>query len=334
MKFFARLLVVSCAFSLCKSLVIKNSKACDVIRKSLGPHSCYSTDESLTFLQSSEKLGQTVTFFRVGAESLRILCHSDTEIQLKKLPSLNFREVNSIELEQCSLSDVSVLTKIKESFQIAKVKTLKVKSIRTKDVLLSKELFKSVAEVENLELETNVHVAFASDVFESTRNLKSAKLLVHDIIDLPYNVFEPLTKLETLWVASSGRKKNETKTLNFTMSWSMNLKHFHLSDTRWPLRIDKLLVSYFPLETISIVNNRIQSLSERTFNGSTSLEEIDLSNNKLTSLPRRVFGTQRWLATIDLSKNLLEALNDELFENNTDLELINLSHNKLKSASR
>lgn len=334
MRLFTRLLVATYAILLCESEVIKNHEACKIIRKTLS--SCFADRDTLTFMQSSHMLGDTVTFYRNNPEILRIQCHAQSgRIQLNKIPSINFSEVKTIELEQCSLSDNSMLTKIKESFELVRVEKLKIKSTRNNnDVELSKKLFESFGELETFEFESNNFITFTENAFESMRNLKTLKLLVHDIITLPYNVFRPLWKLETLWISSSGRMKDETKTLNFTLNWCINLKHFRLSEARWPIKLYNLLSFNRPLESVSIVNNRIDALSEKIFNGSTEILKISLFNNNLKSLPKKLFTTQKDLEKIDLSRNQLETLDDNLFTNNTELEIVNLSHNKLKSASR
>lgn len=333
MDLIATFLIVSCAVFLCECSAIKNQEACAIIRRTL--KSCYADSKSLTFMQSSQSQGDTVTFFRNDPETLRIQCHAATEIQLNKIPNINFSEVKTIVLEQCSLSNSLTLKKIKESFKLTGVESLKIKSTRSRTLVeLSSDFFQNFIELETLELEGNDYITFTENVFESLRNLNTLKLLVHDIIVLPHNVFKPLWKLETLWIVSSGRMKEETKTLNFTLNWCINLKHFHLSEVRWPIKVNNLLSFNRPLESVSIVNNRIEVLSEKVFNGSSEILEISLVNNNLQSLPKKVFSTQVDLEKINLSQNQLESLDDELFSNNTELEVINLSHNKLKSTSR
>lgn len=334
MRLLTRLIVASYAILLCESAAIENLEACKIITETLS--SCFAERDTLNFMQSSQKIGYTVTFYRNDPEVLRIQCHSNSEgIQLNKIPSINFSEVKRIELEQCSLSDDSMLTRIKESFKIVKVNSLKIESTRNKDeVQLSKTFFQSFPELETFEFEGNDYITFTENVFHSMKNLKVVKLLVHDIITLPFNVFRPLWKLETLWIASSGRMKEETKTLNFNLNWCINLKNFRLSEARWPIKVNSLLSFNRPLETVSIVNNRIEVLSEKVFNGSTEILQISLVNNNLKSLPRKVFSTQKDMVKINLSRNQLETLDDDLFSSNKELEVVNLSHNKLKSASR
>lgn len=315
---------------------ISNYNACKIIKKTLTE--CYDDGDSLIFMQNSKQLGNVVTFYRtIKEKSLRIQCHSQSllGIDLSKLPVVNFEEVRTIELQKCSLSDDSVLTKIKKHFHIRSLQKLIIILTREKNVTVLSHLhFNGFEEIETLEITTSDSIRFEKNVFKHLLHLKTLKLLVYDIVILPFNIFKPLEKLENLEVANSGRMKNETRTLNFTLNSCINLKHFHLSGVRWPIHVLNLLTYNRPLTTVKIVSNSIKSLSENVFLGSSELEEIYLGKNNIQSLPAAIFSSQYNLVKLDLNSNQISMLDDDIFSKNTDLESLDLSNNTLNFTNR
>lgn len=330
------LLVVFCCMllSICDAKPANNKNACQIIQKF--KEKCYKRNNSLVFMQSTRELGNIVTFYRNETKNvLRIRCHSKNGIDLARLPVVNFNEVESIVLQQCSLSDNSVLAKIQSNFNITKLQSLDVEStLDQKFTTLSDQLFNGMNDLKDLSLTTNSYVEFDENVFKPLRNLSSLKLQVYDIISVPYNVFKPLWGLKTLLITSSGRVKNETKTLNFTLNSCINLKLFQLSEVRWPIHVLNLLSHNRRLKKVEITGNKIESLSEDVFKGSSEVEEIILSNNSIKILPAKMFSTQSDLVRLDLSHNQIEGLDDQTFEKNFDLESINLSCNRINTTSR
>lgn len=315
----------------CKAIAINNLQACTIIKRTLGE--CYDDGDSLVFMQSSKQLGNVVTFYRsISERSLKIQCHSQFGIDLNRLPDLSFEEVKTIELHQCSMSNESVLTRIKSNFGIKRVQKL---ILRLTDVaLLTHQHFKDLRELEIMELTAGEFTKFDSSVFRHFPELKSLKLMVYDVITLPYNVFKLLWKLETLELVNRGRMKNDTKSLNFTLNACINLKHFQLIGVRWPIHVSNLLTHNRFLQTVRIADNRVKSLSEKTFWGSSELKEIHLANNEIQSLPADIFTSQSELIKLALQQNQITMLDDNIFLNNTDLKSLDLSHNKLNFTSR
>lgn len=323
-----------CCTKACNALRTSNSNACEIIK--MNGTVCYGDDDSIVFMQNSKQLGNTATFHRSNnGKYLNIKCHSQFGIALDKLPNVDFNEVSTMEVQQCSFADISMLTKIKRSFMIKSVQKFVIQLTREKNIFqLSHQHFKGVEETENLEIITSDYIRFEENVFKHFSNLTTLKLQVHDIITLPYRVFKSLWKLETLEILNSGGLKNETKTLNFTLNSCINLKTFRMSGVRWPIHVLNLLSYNRRLTTVRIVGNRIKSLDENIFFKSSELEEISLGNNNIQELPAAIFSSQKNLIKLDLNGNQLALLDDDIFTTNSDLESLDLSNNRLNFTTR
>lgn len=308
-------------------------KECETIKRTL--KECHEGEKLLVFMQSSRQLGSTVTFYKSSAGVLKIECHSKLGIDMDLLPVVKFNTVESIEMHQCPLSNHTTLAELKKSFGLSGIKRLKIYLTRdSESSAIDEELFESFSDLESLEMITNSFVIFKEKAFKSLHNVKIVKLQVYDIIALPYNVFKPLRKLDTLTITNSGRTKDEAKTLNFTMNSCINLEHFTLSGVRWSIHVLNLLTYNRRLTTVKITDNRIKTFSENFLNGSSEVEEIILTLNHIKSLPAKIFSSQTSLIKLDLNHNEISSLDEGIFQENIDLETLNLSHNKLSSISR
>lgn len=306
---------------------------CGKIRKTL--KQCHDDGKLLIFIQSTKELGNIVTFYKNSAGNLKIECYSKLGIDMDQLPDIKFNTVKSIEMHQCSLLNSTTLNELQRNFGLSGIKSLKIYSTRdSQSSVIDEKLFESFSDLESLEMITNSFVMFKENAFKSLHNVQMVNLQVYDIIALPYNVFKPLWKLETLIITNSGRMKAETKTLNFTMNSCINLEHFTLSGIRWSVHVLNLLTYNRRLTTVKINENRIKSLSENFLNGSSEVEKLFLSHNHIQYLPAKVFSTQISLIELDLNHNEIVSLDEGIFQKNVDLEILNLSHNKLSTISR
>lgn len=329
-----RLLTATCAIAfvitVCNADIAKNSHDCTIIRRTL--KQCYPEEKWIYFMQSSpQKIAQ---FSRNNSGFLKVECYTDVGVLEDKIPKIDFSEVKELEVYHCNFPTDSVLTRMKENFNLTSLETLKIRLNEKRSFELSAKLFEKFSGLENMEIISSDYVNYDENVFKVLKNLKSLKLLGNDITTLPYNVFKPLGKLEELSIVNSGRMKNETKTLNITLKWCINLQRFHMSGVRWPIHINNLLTNNGFLKRIEIVGNKLESINKNVFKGSTEIEEISLARNEIRNLSESIFATQSDVIKIDLSQNQLESLDDGIFAENYDLEVIDLSQNRLKFTSR
>lgn len=326
---YIKLFVFHLLLMFCNAVSVTNSRACAIIGKTL--KGCKESGDFLYFSQSGYP---AVSFNRIEYKTLKIQCHH-VGIDLNKIPHVNFEEVKVIELHKCSLSNDSILTVIKNTFNIKRVEKLFIQSVVDKKYLeLSETLFENFGEVDSLELSIDGDVKFKTNLFNHFQYLKTLKLHINDIIILPHDLFVPLKELETLLIRNSGEMKTETKTLNITLNSCINLVKFNLSGVKWPLQINNLLHHNRRLENVEICNNKIISLSEKVFEGASEVEQILLVNNSIQNLPVKIFATQTELTTLDISQNKIEIIEGTIFAENKDLKSINLSYNQLITISR
>lgn len=328
-NFIKKNIVITVLLTLCES-ALKSNDACVVIRKTLSD--CYSQGDNIYFTQSNTQL-TVASFQKTFYREMIIKCFYDFGINLNAIPTVDFHDVNKLELHQCSLLDDTLLTTLKKRFNMKNLDSVLIEYHRNINVTLSKALFEKFRDLKNLQLTTK-NLSFNSDVFKPMVKLLSMKLNVYDFTVLPSDVFLPLQNLETLVIRNSGKMKTETRTLNFTLKWCINLQNFHLSGIKTPIRIKNLFNNNLRLERVDIINNNIAWLSEDIFNGSKEIVEVSLAFNDIRHLPGKIFMHQMELEKVDLSHNDIVNLDDNIFSNNVALKSIILSHNKLSSTNR
>lgn len=330
-----KLITATCAIAfvitICNADLAKNSHDCKIILRTL--NECHIEDKWIYFMQNSPR--KIAQFSKNNSGFLKVECYTEFGILEDKIPKIDFSFlVKELEIYHCNFPTDSVLTKLKENFNLARLETLKIRLNEKKSFTLTGKLFEKFSELETMEIISSDKINYDENVFKAFKNLKSLKLLGNDITTLPYNVFKPLGKLEELSIVNSGRMKNETKTLNITLWECTNLQRFHMSGVRWPIHISNLLTTNGFLKKIEIVGNKLESISKNIFKGSTEIKEISLARNEIRNLSARIFATQSDVVEIDLSQNQLESLNDGIFAENYDLKVIDLSQNRLKFTSR
>lgn len=83
------------------------------------------------------------------------------------------------------------------------------------------------------------------------------------------------------------------------------------------------------LEAIHLDNNEIAKLDEDTFFNLQNLAHLTLSSNEIKSLPERIFPSLKALKKLNLSSNMLHALPAIFFDSNRDLHEINFRGNRM-----
>jgi hypothetical protein len=85
------------------------------------------------------------------------------------------------------------------------------------------------------------------------------------------------------------------------------------------------------LKTLSLSQNVITTIYEKSFDDLVNLEDLSLSQNLLTSLPENIFGRLENLKHLDLSSNNeLETLPSKIFDPLKSLEILKLKHTNIK----
>lgn len=329
MNFVKLLIVISGIFISCDG---KPTDICDEIRK-VTLTECHFQDD-LFFKQSSKDIGTTVEFIKYShLSTLKVHCLKSQEVDINKLPALNFSDVNTLIMHECHISN-SVLKHLKEKFNLTNVESLEISFKRKERTSLSSSEFESFSHARNLTLVTNDYVGFGSDVLRRMKNLTTLRMDVHDITALPSQLFRNLRSLESLEIENSGEMQASSRQLNMSLGTCVNLVSFRLHGVGWRVSMNRTLPFNHRLKNVEIINNHIELLAENVFEGSSGIEKLNLTHNMITTLPASIFASQSDLMALDLSFNLLATLPDELFSENPDLESINLSNNKLQAINR
>ncbi|CAK8675858.1 unnamed protein product [Clavelina lepadiformis] len=89
------------------------------------------------------------------------------------------------------------------------------------------------------------------------------------------------------------------------------------------------LINESQLHTLTLQDNRIQTLSRCQFCGTTSLNYMDLSSNDLRLIPGRAFANLRSLSLLNLAKNQINSIHDGAFSDLKSLRELFLSDNQI-----
>jgi hypothetical protein len=131
------------------------------------------------------------------------------------------------------------------------------------------------------------------------------------------------TNSETLWTDSSVKTFPSTITV------------LGLSNTGLPLLDEAYLIlrDLTDLETLLLVENKIQKLTGRSLGNLGALTKLDLSKNEIVTIESTVFQAVTELKSLDLSHNKIALIQKGTFDQNTKLEELKLGNNKLLGLS-
>lgn len=171
---------------------------------------------------------------------------------------------------------------------------------------LTKDSFKDVVSIRELDLGVNNIQHFDPEVFNHLVNLENINLNANNFSSLPENLF-----------------------VN-----NLNLKEIRLMDNRQPIETfpPRLFANLTQLTSLSI-RVGVQYLPEDLLQGSSNLTNLQMERNQLSTLPPRFLEDQVYLDQLNLQFNNLSALDDRLFANTRNLKFLRLSHNKLRVIS-
>ena len=142
---------------------------------------------------------------------------------------------------------------------------------------------------------------------------------------LPAGVFDDLTALRQLWLASIGLTALPAGVFdNLTALTTLVLNANGL--TALPAGVFDNLTA---LTTLNLDNNVLTALPAGVFDDLTALTTLDLDDNGLTALPAGVFDDLTALETLLLNDNGLTALRDGVFDDLTALTTLGLRGNGL-----
>lgn len=290
---------------------------------------CYN-QESEIFIQLDNYVH---LFNKYHENSVTIQCHQSRSINVDKVPNVSWLNVWKLEVTKCLIKNNSILSEIREKFDLKNVNHL-ILNLDAKQSAINSTLLKDFTNLKKLTITShNKNQVFDENSFQSLKELENLVLNVYDVITLPVDLLKSLTQLKTLHIrgtASSVKKIDQT--FNLTLQNCKQLETFSLENIRWPVRVN--FIFYRALESIVITKNTILSLNENMFQYAGQVDSIDLSNNSLSILPEKIFWFQKQMQKIDLSQNNLSRIVEAIFKFTRELEEIDLSNNRLTFIER
>lgn len=171
---------------------------------------------------------------------------------------------------------------------------------------LTKDSFKDVVSIRDLDLGVNNIQNFDPEVFSHLINLENLNLNANNFSSLPANLF-----------------------VN-----NPNLREVRLMDNRQPLETlpPRLFANLSQFTTLS-VRSGVKYLPEDLLQGSLNITTLNLERNLLETLPAKFLEDQINLDSLNLQYNNLSRLDDRLFVNTRKLKVLQLSYNRLLSIS-
>ena len=106
---------------------------------------------------------------------------------------------------------------------------------------------------------------------------------------------------------------------------SLAMTHFHMET----VLTDKVFQGLSSLRTLSLSKNQLTTLPDQVFQGLSNLTTLSLSSNQLTKLPDQIFQGLSSLTTLDLTYNRLTTLPDHVFHSLSKLTTLSLYNNQL-----
>nr|DBA30874.1 TPA: hypothetical protein GDO54_006803 [Pyxicephalus adspersus] len=186
------------------------------------------------------------------------------------------------------------------------------------------ELCLRQTKLQTLYLQCNNYSAFQKNTFQNCSGLTFLDISENHFVHLPESVFDHLTSLEQLTLASNKlialpsvlSQMTSLKKVNLS---SNHLTEVHLNDTK----------SFSKLKDLDLSENKISD-----FHSSSPmiwhLEHLDLGQNYLLDISKS-FGTNlKNLQTLILKSNKLSFLSANTFQNLTSLKFLNLIDNQIK----
>lgn len=102
-----------------------------------------------------------------------------------------------------------------------------------------------------------------------------------------------------------------------------------LSYKEWKIIKANSFESLTALKILYLVENKIEVIESRSFDGLSSLKELNLSANELNQINTQTFKSLVSLEKLCLNKNKIGAIDSEAFEDLKNLKILELAENKL-----
>ncbi|XP_043481330.1 toll-like receptor 6 [Leptopilina heterotoma] len=194
---------------------------------------------------------------------------------------------------------------------------------------LDKHSFKSIPQIEIIDISSNRLEKLNSDTFCSLTNLV--------VLNISRNNFPTIQNLGisdcSLDIKTLDLSHNLIKTLPVNaFSKLKRLNVLDLSENEINVIVDRAFHGLRSLRTLDLSNNRISTLPAQVFKEMVnSLKELKMGNNSISYVPNGLVANMNQLVALDLSNNLLtnNGIESSAFSGLIRLVLLDLSNNKI-----
>lgn len=276
--------------------------------------------------------------------------YDDTETpkNLDFLPIMHIGAIKAIVLEDCPLSDNSMLYMTNKlglesveqlslsgatsniTYQINFPRNIS-KALKSLSInfgnhnKVSKEFFNNMTTLTELTLKFDKFIIEENQFYRLT-SLKSLYLHGNNIEEIPKDAFQGLKKLHTLHLWSNNINSLENGVFDDLKA----LRSLELSKNNLTNISEELFSKLIKLEWLNLSGNNITQIPANIFRNNVALKNIRLEQNRyLSTLPNALFANLTFLNTIKLPYCNLTVIPEDIFRNSTNLSEIRFEMNKI-----
>jgi Leucine-rich repeat (LRR) protein len=190
--------------------------------------------------------------------------------------------------------------------------------------LRSKDTFKGLLSLQNLDLSKNILTSLRTNTFHGLHSLIELHLTSNKISSIENGAFDGLNRLRVLHL-----EQNLLESINASWLQQLNsLRFLYISNNRLKQLSDGTFRPLTALRVLSLHDNRIHSIDDLAFEGpiGRSVDTIDLSYNLLPVVPSSAFYYLSKMASLDLSGNPIKDLTSSSFSQMHVIEKLQLNN--------
>lgn len=192
---------------------------------------------------------------------------------------------------------------------------------------LDENSFKN-AQFEKFEVSSSNYSIIRDYTFKPVWNLKNIRMMGNYIQIISNKAFASTNNLATIDLEFNKITKLTAGTFNCP-----KLNRLYLDENQIETIEDRTFQGSVKLQTLYLYDNQIKTIKKDTFYGLTSLKELKLNINKINSIEKGSFEHTPTLETLHLENNLLQSIDENMFLGCNTIEVLVIRNNSISSVS-